>query len=112
MSSLPFETDIAFNLTATNPISLTVENSRATWASKTLTECEDGILWQCPVFQTQYELGNQKFKQEYDIQTLDMILGVIGGFAGLVWQFFGLITADYEEFKKNVSLLKSFYTVD
>jgi hypothetical protein len=41
-----------------------------------------------------------------------MVLGVIGGFAGLVWQFFGLITADYEEFKKNVSLLKSFYTVD
>jgi hypothetical protein len=41
-----------------------------------------------------------------------MTLGVIGGFAGLVWQFFGLITGDYEEFKKNVSLLKSFYTVD
>jgi hypothetical protein len=41
-----------------------------------------------------------------------MILGVIVGFAGLVWQFFGLITNDYEGFKKNVSLLKSFYTVD
>jgi hypothetical protein len=43
---------------------------------------------------------------------LDVILGVIGGLSGLIWQFSGLFIGDYEDFKKNVSLLKSFYTID
>jgi hypothetical protein len=37
---------------------------------------------------------------------------VIGGLSGLLWQATGLLWGDYEEFKKNVSLLKSFYTID
>jgi len=51
-------------------------------------------------------------KREYTIMTLDVVLGIIGGLSGLVWQGFGLIMGGYEEFKKDVSLLKSFYTID
>ena len=49
---------------------------------------------------------------EYDILTLDIVLGIIGGLSGLIWQFSGLFMSDYEDFKKNMSILKSFYTID
>ena len=109
MSSLPFAPH-EFNL-IDNALMPTSYNDRTIWGLYTYDECFDE-LWQCPVFQVQYEYGNKSTEIEYDCLTLDIILGVIGGFAGLIWQFFGLVTSNYEEFKKNTSLLKSFYSVD
>jgi hypothetical protein len=40
------------------------------------------------------------------------LLGSISGFAGLVWLLFNLIFGSYEGFKKEMSMLKTFYTFD
>jgi hypothetical protein len=76
-------------------------------------EClSEGNYWACPLFEVSFQVDNSMVTVEYDIVTLDMILGIIGGLSGLIWQFNGLLIGDYEEFKKNMSLLKSFYTID
>ena len=43
--------------------------------------------------------------------TLFSILGLIGGFIGLIWDISNWIFADYEEFSKDNSLISKFYTV-
>jgi len=40
------------------------------------------------------------------------MLGIIGGFASLVWMTFGFLSSSYEDHKLNTSLLKMFYSTD
>ena len=40
------------------------------------------------------------------------MLGIIGGFSGLVWGVLGLLLGSYESFRQDVSLLESFYSAD
>jgi hypothetical protein len=40
------------------------------------------------------------------------MLGIIGGFSGLVWSIIGFFLGGYESFKQDISLLENFYSAD
>jgi hypothetical protein len=41
-----------------------------------------------------------------------MLLGIIGGFAALVWQVFGLCSSPYEGYHQEEELLNQFYSTE
>ena len=43
------------------------------------------------------------------ITSLDLILGLVGGFTAIIWLLLGIIIGPYEEFKFNNSLIGSIY---
>ena len=43
------------------------------------------------------------------IYSLDLILGLVGGFTGIIWMGLGLMIAPYEDFKFQASLIGSVY---
>jgi hypothetical protein len=45
-------------------------------------------------------MSNDTTKIEYTIVTLDLQLGVIGGFYAILWGFFSFSLATFENFKK------------
>jgi len=47
---------------------------------------------------------------KYAIDSLDLILGVVGGFAGLVWSTFSCCIGGYESFRQETEQLESFYS--
>ena len=49
---------------------------------------------------------------EYRLDAFDQILGVIGGFAGLIWMTFSAVFGGYEEFKLKTDLLSKFFTTN
>jgi hypothetical protein len=49
---------------------------------------------------------------EYSIVALDMIIGTVGGFISLVYMFFNCFLSDFEEFRRDLSLVESFYSTE
>jgi len=48
----------------------------------------------------------------YSIDTLDILLGVIGGFTGLIWSIMSCCIGGYETFRQETEQLESFYSSD
>lgn len=46
---------------------------------------------------------------EWSIQSIDIILGLVGGVSGIIWAALGLLIAPYEDFKFNNSLIGMIY---
>ena len=47
----------------------------------------------------------------WSIQSIDLILGLVGGFVGVIWTGLALLVGPYEEFKFQTSLVGSVYPV-
>ena len=65
-----------------------------------------------PMFMIALTADFQKGVSDYTIDTLDMMIGTIGGFIGLVYMIFGVFISGYEDFKREISLVKSFYSTN
>lgn len=47
---------------------------------------------------------------EWTVSSLDVVLGVIGGFVGLIWDVLGFSLGGYQAFKFNTALMAGLYT--
>lgn len=47
--------------------------------------------------------------QQWAIESIDMVLGVVGGFQGLVWGLMTLVIGGYQSFKYENSIIRSLY---
>jgi hypothetical protein len=45
----------------------------------------------------------------WSINSLDLILGLVGGFTSIIWSFLGLLIAPYEDFKFQNSVAGNIY---
>ena len=60
----------------------------------------DSALWHLALYQ------NQDYKEvEWTVQSIDVLLGIIGGFTGLLWDILGSSLDRYEAFKFGTSLI-------
>ena len=48
-------------------------------------------------------------KQTWAYESLDLVLGLVGGLAGVVWSTLGYLLGDYEQFKYENSLIGKIY---
>ena len=48
-------------------------------------------------------------KSTWSIQSLDLILGLVGGISSIIWSIFGMAISPYEAFKFQASLIGSIY---
>jgi hypothetical protein len=57
-------------------------------------------------------LTNSAATQEvkYTVDSVDILLGVIGGFSGLIWSSMAFCVSGYESFREETTKLESFYT--
>ena len=46
----------------------------------------------------------------WSLVSFDLIVGVIGGFTGLIWEILNYILGGYESFKFNKSVIEEIYT--
>lgn len=46
----------------------------------------------------------------WSIDSLDIILGLVGGFTSIIWSLLGFIMAPYEQFRYHVTLIRSLYS--
>ena len=53
--------------------------------------------------------SRQQIEVTWSIYSLDLVLGLVGGFTSIIWSFLGLIIAPYEDFRFNNSLIGSIY---
>jgi len=53
--------------------------------------------------------SRKKNEVQWAINSLDLILGLVGGFTSVIWAILGLIIQPYEDFKFNNSLVGSIY---
>ena len=53
--------------------------------------------------------SRQQIEVTWSIISLDLILGLVGGFTSIIWSFLGLIITPYEDFRFNNSLIGSIY---
>ena len=53
---------------------------------------------------------SQYREAEFVVDTFDMLLGTMSGFAALVWLLAALFFSDYEQFKMDTSYIKSFFS--
>ena len=56
-----------------------------------------------------YVQANEVFEEEWVIQSLDIVLGLVGGFTGLLWSATAMILGGYETFKFESSLIGALY---
>jgi hypothetical protein len=57
-----------------------------------------------------FEVNSRSLEITYTIDSFDMLLGVLSGFAGLVWLLASIFISDYEAFKMESSFIKSFFS--
>jgi hypothetical protein len=58
-----------------------------------------------------YPTNNLK-KITYSVDTIDILIGNIGGFIGLVYMLWGSTIASFEDFRRDLSLVQSFYSYE
>ena len=46
---------------------------------------------------------------EWSVNSLDIVLGLVGGFVGLIWGVCSFVLGSYEAFKLENSLIGAFY---
>ena len=57
----------------------------------------------------QWIQSRTQYQEQWSIDSLDIVLGVVGGFSGVVWSFLALIFGGYETFKFENSLIGAVY---
>ena len=57
-----------------------------------------------------YVQANEVYEEEWVIQSLDIVLGLVGGFTGLLWSVTAMIIGGYESFKFESSLIGALYS--
>jgi hypothetical protein len=58
-----------------------------------------------------YPTNNFK-KVAYSVDTIDILIGNIGGFIGLVYMLWGSVISSFEDFRRDLSLVQSFYSYE
>ena len=56
-----------------------------------------------------YTQDRQKFKEDWAIESLDIVLGLVGGFTGLLWAALATLLGGYSTFKLENSLIGAVY---
>jgi hypothetical protein len=56
--------------------------------------------------------ADKTFSVEYTIDTFDVMLGLIGGFYGLIVSMFGFCISGYQDFNKENDLIRQFYSTE
>ena len=49
--------------------------------------------------------NKRKIQTEWTITSFDLVLGLIGGFVGLIWDSLGFLLGNYESFKFNTAII-------
>jgi len=65
-----------------------------------------------PCMQINFATDVKKETTQYTVDSLDILLGVIGGFSGLIWSIMGCCVGGYETFRQETEQLESFYSSD
>ena len=55
-------------------------------------------------------LDKESKKVEWSVNSVDILLGLIGGFIGLIWDLLDLSFRPYESFKFGTALISEIYT--
>ena len=50
-----------------------------------------------------------QYEEEWAVQSIDIVLGLVGGLSGIVWSLLAMLTAGYETFKFENSLIGAVY---
>ena len=50
-----------------------------------------------------------KNKHQWSVESLDIVLGLVGGFAGICWSTLSYMLADYQDFRYENSLIGSIF---
>jgi len=62
------------------------------------------------LFEQNLSQGRKFYHNEWTIVSLDIVLGLIGGFVGLVWSSLDLSLGSYESFKFKEALISEAYS--
>lgn len=66
----------------------------------------DGLV---PYIEVIYSQSFVQHEVIWQVQSLDSVLGVVGGFVGLIWSTLNLVLGGYEAFKLENSLIGAIY---
>ena len=56
-----------------------------------------------------YTQSRKQVNQQWSINSLDIVLGLVGGLAGIVWGLMALVFGPYEAFKLENSMISAVY---
>ena len=62
-----------------------------------------------PIFVAEIVQSRKQNEVTWSINSLYLILGLVGGFTSIIWGFLGMVITPYEDFKFNNSLIGSIY---
>jgi len=65
-----------------------------------------------PALSMNFKYNNKKIEVEYSIQSLDIVLGIVGGLKEIFWSISILFIGGYSRFSASTDKLESFYTLD
>ena len=57
----------------------------------------------------EYTQAREVYTQDFAIQSIDIVLGLVGGFTGLLWAVLAILLGGYETFKLENSLIGAVY---
>ena len=61
------------------------------------------------LFTITYKQARQVYTEDWAIQSLDVVLGIVGGFTGLLWSALTVLLNGYESFKFDNTLIGALY---
>ena len=61
------------------------------------------------VFVQAYQQSRVSDRYEWSVESLDIVLGLVGGFSGIVWSALGYLLMGYQNFKYENSLIGSIF---
>ena len=53
--------------------------------------------------------ANEKYQETWAVESIDIVLGLVGGFSGILWSLLAMLFGGYETFKLENSLIGSIY---
>ena len=77
--------------------------------SQSLRKYQDFGAEESGTFLIKYVQARQVYTEEWAIQSLDIVLGIVGGFTGLLWSAISTLLGGYESFKFQNTLIGALY---
>ena len=59
-----------------------------------------------------YVMARPVYTEEWAIESIDIVLGIVGGFFGLVWSLLAFLLGGYEAFRSEHTLIGDLYKTD